>query len=201
MIAFLTGRLVAVGTGFCLLDVHGVGYRIAMTTGSLAALPAEGDQVTVYTHLHVREDELSLFGFESEFEKTTFEHLITVSGVGPKVALSTLSVLSPEALAVAIAGEDVALISSVPGVGKKTAQRIILDLSEKLGGAHDEAALAGSGAGGAGPHGTYAVEAREALLAMGFSPAEVSAALKGAHGDDAQAVLRSALMRLGGGES
>lgn len=198
MIAFMTGRLAGRGAGFCFLDVNGVGYRIAMSTGSLAALPADGDQVTVYTHLYVREDELSLFGFESELEKEAFEHLITVSGVGPKVALSALSALTPETLATAVASEDVALISSVPGIGKKTAQRIILDLTDKLG-VH-EIARSGVSKQGASGAGAAAAEARDALLGMGFSAAEVSAALKGADGKDAQAVLKSALRRLGGGE-
>ena len=145
MIAFLTGTVAAKGASHCLLQVGGVGLRLAMSTGSLAALPAVGDEVTVHTHLHVREDELSLFGFESEAEKESFEPLITVSGVGPKVALATLSALSPDALALAIASEDVATISSVPGIGKKTAQRIILDLKDKLGAGEYAAAGASRG--------------------------------------------------------
>ena len=128
MIAFLTGRVASKAPTFALLDVGGVGYRLLMSTTSLAALPAEGDEVTVHTYLYVREDELTLFGFESGAETEAFERLITVSGVGPKVALATLSSLSPDALAGAIAAGDDGLISSVPGIGKKTAQRIILEL-------------------------------------------------------------------------
>jgi Holliday junction DNA helicase RuvA len=196
MIAFLTGKVSAKGAGYCLLEVGGVGYHLAMSTVSLAALPAVGDQVTIHTHLQVREDELSLFGFASEGEKTAFEQLITVSGVGPKVALATLSVLSPEALATAVASEDVETISSVPGIGKKTAQRIILDLKDKLGAG--EFGLAGAARGPGG--GAAISEATDALLGMGFSSAEVSAALKGADAaGDAQALLRYALLRLGGG--
>lgn len=192
MIAFLTGRIAAKGPGFCLIDVGGVGYRVAMTTGALAALPATGDSATVYTHLHVREDDLSLFGFSDPDEQEAFAHLLTVSGVGPKVALAVLSTLSASALATAIAEEDVTLISSVPGIGKKTAQRIVLDLAGRL--APASAALA-PGSGGAG---AASAEARDALLAMGFSAGEIAVALKGATGD-AQDVLRHALMRLGGG--
>jgi len=194
MIAFLTGRVASRGATHCVIDVHGVGFRLAMTTGSLAALPADGDEVTVHTHLYVREDELSLFGFESEAEKAAFEQLITVTGVGPKVALATLSALSPDALAAAVAAEDVALISSVPGIGKKTAQRIILDLADKLG----SSATGTAGVSSAG--GAAVAEATEALLAMGFSSAEVAAALRGsdARGSDAGALVRSALRRLGG---
>jgi Holliday junction DNA helicase RuvA len=195
VIAFLQGRVVQRTSGHCVLEVHGVGYRLAMTTVSLAALPAEGDEVLVHTYLHVREDELSLFGFENEAEKTAFEQLITVSGVGPKVALATLSTLSSDALAKAIASEDVAVISSVPGIGKKTAQRIILDLADKLGTAEADAVRRGGS-----QTGSAIGEASDALLAMGFSPAEASAALKDVPGDesDAQAVLKLALRRLGG---
>lgn len=196
MIAFLTGRLAHKGAGFCLLDVGGVGYRLNMSTGSLAALPAEGDTVTVHTFLYVREDELTLFGFESDAEKLAFEQLLTVSGVGPKVALATLSALSADALASAVGAGDVALISSVPGIGKKTAQRIILDLADKLGapGVASGGQLAGTGAGAA------LAETTDALLGMGFSAAEAAAALKGYDGGGgAQDVLRYALKRLGGG--
>lgn len=195
MIAFLTGRVARKGAGFCMLDVAGVGYKLNMSTGSLSALPGEGDTVTVHTYLHVREDELSLFGFESDAEKTAFEHLLTVSSVGPKVALATLSSLSANELAAAVAREDVALISSVPGIGKKTAQRIILDLADKLGApVLDDASSLQRGAGAA------MAEASDALLGMGFTAMEATAALKGYGGDDdAQDALRYALKRLGGG--
>lgn len=195
MIAFLTGRVASRGDGFALIDVGGVGYRVTMSTASLAALPREGDDVTVNTYLHVREDEMSLFGFESLAEKALFELLITVSGVGPKLALAVLSSLTPDALAEAIAREDADLISTVPGVGRKTASRIILDLKDRLG-APDVGAAAGSSPGPAS-----ADEARQALLSMGFSAAEVASALKGYDGppDDSQALLRRALRRLGGG--
>lgn len=195
MIAFLTGRVTAKGAGFALLEVGGVGYRLAMSTGSLAALPAEGDEVTVWTHLYVREDELSLFGFESPDEKDAFELLITVSGVGPKVALAALSALTPESLAAAVTAEDDALISSVPGIGKKTAQRIILDLKDKLG---PSGAVSGTRRGiGAG---AALAEATDALLAMGFSSAEVAASLRGSEpADDTGELVRHALKRLGTG--
>ena len=194
MIAYLMGRVAEKASGSCVVDVGGVGFRMAMSTSSLASLPAEGDTVTVHVHLYVREDELSLFGFESVEERALFEQLLTVSGVGPKVALATLSALAPATLTEAIAREDVVLISSVPGIGKKTAQRIILDLKDRLG--LPDLAVAAPGVGA-----DVVAEAREALLGMGFSSAEVAAALKGYAGrpDDAQAVLKHALRRLGGG--
>ena len=196
MIAFLTGRVAGKTPTHALIEVHGVGYQLAMSSSSLAALPPEGDDVTVQTHLYVREDELSLFGFESLAEKRSFELLITVSGVGPKVALAALSTLSPEDLASAVSAEDVAMISSVPGIGAKTAQRIILDLKDKLGiGMERTTATRG------GVAVTASAEAADALLGMGFSAAEAAAALKGYEGaaSDPQALLRYALQRLGSG--
>ena len=149
----------------------------------------------MHTHLHVREDELSLFGFESDAEKSAFEQLITVSGIGPKVALATLSALSPEALASAVATEDVATISGVPGIGKKTAQRMILDLKDKLG-----AEGLGAPSAARSGHGAALAETTDALLAMGFSSAEAAAALKGADSAaSTQALLKHALQRLGSG--
>lgn len=191
MIAHITGRVTAKGATSCVVTVGGVGLRLFMSTSALAHLPAEGDDVTVFTHLHVREDELSLFGFESPDEQDVFEKLITVSGVGPKVALAALSALAPSALVEAIAREDDALIATVPGIGKKTAQRVIIELKDRIG-APDLGARAARGSASA--------EATDALASMGFSSAEVAVALKGYEGpDDAQALLRYGLRRLGGG--
>ena len=196
MIAFLAGRVAGKTPTHALIEVHGVGYQLAMSSSSLATLPPDGDDVTVHTYLYVREDELSLFGFESLAEKKAFELLITVSGVGPKVALAALSTLSPEDLSAAVSAEDVAMISSVPGVGAKTAQRIILDLKDKLGAGLDRAAAPRGGAAA-----TASAEATDALLGMGFSAAEAAAALKGYDGaaGNPQALLKYALQRLGSG--
>jgi Holliday junction DNA helicase RuvA len=191
VIAFLTGRVSGKGGGSALLDVGGVGFRLLMSTRSLASLPAEGDSVTVYTYLHVREDELTLYGFENDDERMLFETLIGVSGVGPKVALAVLSSLRPDALRTAIASDDVGVLSSVPGVGKKTAQRLALELKDKL----DLPDLAA----GRGARPVAIVEARDALLAMGFSAAEAAAALRSTdEGASAEQLLKSALKSLGG---
>jgi Holliday junction DNA helicase RuvA len=193
MIAFLTGRVAGKTVGGALIDVGGVGFRLSMSTRSLASLPADGDEVTVHTYLHVREDEMALFGFESDDERTLFERLISVSGVGPKVALSVLSSLAPDALMRALASEDVALLSSVPGIGKKTAQRLIIELKDRL----DLPDLAASDGG---PERVAAAAARDALLSMGFSPGEAAAALQGAPADaTAEQLLRIGLRALGGG--
>ncbi len=193
MIAFLSGLLVARGASSALVEVDGVGFRLLMSTASLAALPSDGSEVRVLTHLHVREDELTLYGFATEAERDAFEALLGVSGVGPKVALSVLSVLSPDELALAISTRDAAAISSVPGIGSKTAQRIIVDLAGRL-------AATGHTEGGTSspPTGAAATEAREALLAMGFSAAEVSKAVSAARGDTTEELVRAALMKLGG---
>lgn len=193
MIAFLTGRVAGRSAGNAIIEVGGVGFRLFMTTRSLASLPATGDEVTVDTYLHVREGEMTLYGFENDAEREAFEALLGVNGVGPKVALATLSALSPSDLAQAVGSEDVALVSSVPGVGKKTAQRIILDLADRLG------VESGSAAGGSPTAGAGLSEAREALASMGFSAAEAGAALKGAPaGANASDLLKYALQRLGG---
>ena len=192
MIAFLTGRVATRAASHALIEVGGIGYRLIMSTSSLAALPAEGDEVTVHTYLHVREDELTLYGFESEGERELFEALIGVSGVGPKVALAVLSSLRPDALRTAIARDDVTLLSSVPGVGKKTAQRLLIDLKDKIGSPD-----VGAPGGGASTH--AAIEARDALLSMGFTAAEAAAALRDVEqGASAEQMLRAALKALGG---
>lgn len=191
MIDFVTGKLASRTLTHAVVDVGGVGLKLAMTAPALAALPALGDTVTVFAHLHVREDELSLFGFTSAAEKSAFEQLITVSGVGPKVALATLSSLTPEALALAVEAGDLSALSAVPGVGKKTAQRMILDLAGRLVGTD----------GSAGPQSaaTPMGEATDALLGMGFSASEIAVALRDAPATaDAGALVRIALRTLGG---
>ena len=146
----------------------------------------------MHTYLHVREDELTLYGFENEDERLLFEALIGVTGVGPKLALAVLSWLKPDALRTALARDDVTLLSSVPGVGKKTAQRLLIDLKDKVG-----APGLGGQAAGASTH--AAIEARDALLSMGFSPAEAAVALSDvAEGATTEQLLRAALKMLGG---
>jgi Holliday junction DNA helicase RuvA len=136
---------------------------------------------------------MSLYGFESDEARALFEQLITVSGVGPKVALAVLSALSPDSLKRALASDDVALLSSVPGIGKKTAQRLIIELKDKL----DLPDLSPTGGGASAAASTAA---RDALLSMGFSPGEASAALVGAPSDaSAEQLLKIALKSLGGG--
>ena len=194
MIAFLNGILAGKTQDTAFIDVGGIGYAVGMAAGSLAKLPETGERVQVHTHLYVREDAISLFGFLSVEEKNLFLRLNSVSGVGPKVALSALSVFSPQQLVAAITSQDVALVSKIPGVGKKTASRIILELKGSL-----DADVLGAAAGAA-PVGAGSVlqGVADALLSMGFTSAEIEIALKGAPEDaDEPVLLQYALKRLG----
>ncbi|HVL65517.1 MAG TPA: Holliday junction branch migration protein RuvA [Actinomycetota bacterium] len=187
MIAFLDGALAAKGADGCFLEVNGVGYRVACSGTTLASLPEVGARVRLWTHMHVREDAMSLFGFATEAEQALFEALISVSGVGPKVALQMCSAFTPESFRRAVATDDVASLSSVPGVGKKTAQRIVLELKERL-------ALPDLQVVGAAP--AALAQARSALENLGYSPAEIRAALgevDAAAADSVEEVVKSAL--------
>lgn len=197
MIASLTGIVASKSPTHVVIDVSGVGYEVAMPGSSIAELPRAGERVTVLTHLHVREDEMSLFGFSTAADKELFRILITVSGVGPKVALGVLSAMSPSALADAVAREDVTVICEVPGIGKKLAQRIVMELKDKL----DVPEFAGGGAArGARAASPAAVEARDALVGMGFTSAEAAAAVAGApEGASVEETVTFALKRIGAG--
>lgn len=200
MIAFLKGTLVGKTATTAYIEVNGVGFAVGMSQASLSKLPELGGPVQVHTYLQVREDEMSLYGFLSLEEQALFEQLIGVSGIGPKVALAALSAFpSPQALAAAIAAQDVAAVQRIPGVGKKTASRIILELKGSLDHGLDRLFGAdGSPAAPAAASGAELAGAREALLSMGFTPAEVDLSLKGAAEDaDTEALLKYALKRLG----
>src|SRR5687767_2260943 len=187
MIGFLRGKVAGRTTESCFVDVSGVGYRVNCSAGTLAALPADGAPVQLWTHVHVREDVLALYGFLTEGEHKTFEALIGVSSVGPKMALQICSAFSPEALRKALVTDDIAALSSVPGVGKKTAQRILLDLKDKL--ELPDLVVVGS-------QPDAIAQARSALENLGYSAGEVRVALGEVDtGDEAdvQTVIRSAL--------
>jgi holliday junction DNA helicase RuvA len=168
MIGFLSGTVGGRTPDGCFVDVNGVGYRVACSATTLAALPGDGGSCRIWTHVYVREDALALFGFATESEQRMFEALIGVSGVGPKVALQVCSAFTPEAFRRSLATDDVAAISSVPGIGKKTAQRIIVDLKEKL--SIPDLQVVGNGADSLSA-------ARSALENLGYTPGEVRAAL------------------------
>ena len=143
MIYSVMGKLLVVEPGYAVVEAGGVGYKCTSTTNTLASLPPRGSQVTLLTHLYLREDVLELYGFATEEELRCFRMLITVSGVGPKVAVSILSGTTPQRLLLSIAAGDVKALK-VPGVGPKIAQRIILELKDKVG--SDDAAKGLTGA-------------------------------------------------------
>ncbi|GAA4379946.1 Holliday junction branch migration protein RuvA [Actinomadura verrucosospora] len=133
MIAFVSGRVAAAGPDGAVIDVHGVGLSVQCSPATLAGLRV-GEEARVPTSLVVREDSLTLFGFADDDERTVFELLQTASGVGPRLALAMLAVHSPNALRRAVSTEDVTALTKVPGIGKKGAQRIVLELRDRLGG-------------------------------------------------------------------
>ena len=174
MIARLRGRPVAWDAEGLVLDVAGVGYRL-LSTPTAVRKAEKRDEVTLETHLHVRDDALQLYGFADGGERELFEQLLAVSGVGPKVALAIVSGYSPGELRRAIVREDAALFQTIPGIGKKTAQRVVLELKEKLA---PLVAIAN------GPQGDDAhLVARDALVELGYSVGEAEQRLSTVDGD------------------
>ncbi len=199
MISYLKGRIAFKGAGSAVLEVGGIGYELLMPASALEVMGSVGDEAKVLVSMQVREDSVSLYGFAAEDEKMVFEKLKTVSGVGPKVALSALSSLGAQQLMKAIATEDNSALSKIPGIGKKTAQRMIVDLKsmfEPMVASDDDLF---SEPGSPEPPGTARSDAVAALLAMGFAPEETRVSLAGYAGDDdVQEMIRYALKRLGG---
>jgi len=193
MIALLRGEVAERGPGVVTVDVSGVGYRVLVPAG--LAVPLPGKAIVLHTSLQVREDSMTLYGFLEREELRLFELLLTSSGVGPKLALAALSALPPSVLEAAISEGDVAVLTSVSGIGRKVADRIVLELKDRVG----SAVGVPSGSAAAQPDGTvHAV--REALAGFGFTPVEVREALAQLEADpeeDSGALLRRALRVLG----
>ena len=195
MISFLRGSLVSRGFTSAYVDVSGVGFEVNMPQASLSMLPEPGTEVIIHTYLHVSESGFALYGFLSPDEEGLFKNLISVSGIGPKIALAALSTFDAKDLAAAIATQDVSKVSKIPGVGKKSAQRIILELKDKL---VDEVPVSGGSKSTKGADSDVFVLVRSALLSMGFTDAECSTALNDAPDDmDESELLQYALKRLG----
>lgn len=133
MIASLHGTLESLGSDWAVINVHGIGFQVYMPTSTLSTLGAIGKEVQLYTHFHLREDSATLYGFASTEELELFQTLIGVSGLGPKLALAMLSAMSVEQVSMAIATGSVALLTVIPGIGKKMAERLILELKDKIG--------------------------------------------------------------------
>lgn len=211
MIVQLTGTLLEVTPSRAVLDVGGVGYELGVSSTTAAALPPVGEAgVTVLVRLIVREDAMELYGFSSREERALFDQLRAISGVGPRLALSVLSTFSPSSLAQVVIAQDTARMAQVPGVGRKKASRLIVELSDVFSKNAELRGLVGLSSPeegalplvGDAPGSSVEAEATEALLSMGFTSQEASLALEGA--DEAGAVtieqvLAYALRRLGSG--
>ena len=177
MIGSLKGNIAYLGTDSCIIETAGgVGYRVFMPAAHLAQL-ALGNAVRVHVHTAVREDAIMLYGFLSQEYYDLFELLLNVSGVGPKLALGVLSAVKPEAFYLAVQTRDIKVLTKLPGIGKKTAERMLLELKDKVGGAMSEAGAELSEAVSAGSSGAVA-EAMEALTSLGYSNAEIVPVLK-----------------------
>ena len=166
MIGRVRGTLLERGFDAVLIDVQGLGYVVTVTPRTLSDLPGVGEEVVLHTHLHVREDQLALYGFDTAIDRELFGTLIGVSGVGPKVAMAILATLTYEQLRMAVSSDDVATLTEVPGIGKRSAQKLIIELKPKLDVIEGEAA----------PSGPLA-EVREALTGLGYGPDEIRGTL------------------------
>lgn len=195
MIAAVRGEVLVRRPDHIVVDAAGVGYRLAVSTETLRAVPATGTQVTLHAHLISRDDSLALYGFATEEERDLFISLISVSGVGPKVALAALSAGASRELVRAIAAGDAKRFQAVPGIGKRTAERIIVELRERISeGLEEEVPADGGSTGSSGVRG----EAREGLLGLGYTPAEAERLLDGATGENAEDLIGSALRSAAG---
>lgn len=188
MIGRLRGVLVAKQPGTVILDVGGVGYEVAVAPSALAALPGIGEEAVVHTHLYVREDQLALYGFAGEDGRELFRLLLGVSGIGPKVALGILGTLAPDELRQAVAADDIDALVAVPGIGKRSAQKLMLELRPKL----EVIDLPGSTAG------TSSADVREALENLGYQPTEIRDVMRELPPDlSVEDLLRLSLRELG----
>jgi len=167
MIATLKGTLEYRGTDSVIINVSGIGFQVHVPGSTLSQLGAINDKVSLYSHLHLREDNVSLYGFASEEELALFRNLISVSGIGPKAALALLSALNPEQLVIAITSGNIDIISQVPGIGRKMANRIVIELKSKLEKEWKEAAL---------PLAAESADVVAALTSLGYSLREATQA-------------------------
>ncbi len=164
MIAHLRGRLLSKTPNQAIVDCNGVGYDVIISVTTFSELPSEGAEASLFIHTHVREDQIALFGFHDTQEKRLFEKLLTISGIGPKLAIMVLSGISSDRLVAAIRGGDHATLTKVPGIGKKTAERVVLELKDKL----DDLAIPTFDTATGQHRGPVAEDALSALVNLGY---------------------------------
>lgn len=197
MYAHLDGIIADMSIDTMVIDCGGVGYLLTVTADTLNSAPGLGERMKVYTYLSVREDAMELFGFRTKEEKRMFERLRSVSGIGPKSAMGILSALGVQGLSIALAAGDAAAIAQAPGVGKKTAQRLILELRDKV----TEEDLTASAPKGSVPRGHKGAEAEaiEALMALGYASQEAAQAVSNVLGqaENVSELTRLALRGMG----
>ena len=193
MIAAVRGEVMVRRPGHVVIDAGGVGYRLAVSSETLKAVPATGRQAFLHAELISREDSLSLYGFASEEERDLFRELISVSGIGPKVAIAALSGGAARDLLRAIATGDAKRFQAVPGIGKRTAERIIVELREKVAGALEEEEVALTAAGVADARAL----ARDGLVNLGYAPLEAERLLDGIEAEGPEALVAAALRKAG----
>lgn len=196
MIAAVRGEVMVRRPDHVVVDAGGVGYRLAVSAETLRAVPATGRDVFLHAELIARDDSLSLYGFASEEERDLFGQLISVSGVGPKVAISALSGGPARELLRAIAAGDAKRFQAVPGIGKRTAERIIVELRDRVAGALEEEVAAAVVAGG-----DARALARDGLVNLGYAPLEAEQLLDGIESADPEELLATALRRAGTGKA
>jgi holliday junction DNA helicase RuvA len=196
VIASVRGEVLERRPDHVVIDAAGVGYRLTVSTETLRSVPAVGKQAALHAHLVARDDSMQLYGFASEEERDLFLNLVSVSGVGPKVGIAILSGGSPRELRRAIALGDHKRFQAVPGVGKRTAERVIVELRERIA---DELEVAGPATSGAGddPH----LLAREGLVNLGYSLDEAERLLEGVEGETAEDLIGAALRHAGAAEA
>lgn len=190
MIAAVRGEVLVRRADHVVIDAGGVGYKLAVSQETLKAVPATGSEAFLHAELISRDDSLSLFGFASEEERNLFNQLISVSGVGPRVAISALSGGPVHELLRAIASGDAKRFQAVPGIGKRTSERIIIELREKVTGALEEGALVAGEEGG----GVRAL-ARDGLVNLGYAQLEAEQLLDGIESSDAEELIAAALRK------
>ncbi|HET9152789.1 MAG TPA: Holliday junction branch migration protein RuvA [Solirubrobacterales bacterium] len=193
MIAAVRGEVMVRRPDHVVVDAGGVGYRLTVSSETLKGVPAAGSDAFLHAELIARDDSLSLYGFSSEEERDLFRLLITVSGVGPKVAIATLSGGGTRDLLRAIAAGDAKRFQAVPGIGKRTAERIIVELREKVAGALEEEEIAAV----AGEEGGARALARDGLVNLGYAPLEAEQLLEGVEGSEPEELVAAALRKSG----
>jgi holliday junction DNA helicase RuvA len=192
VIASVRGEVLVRRPDHVVIESGGVGYRLAVSAETLKAVPARGRQTTLHAHLVARDDSLQLYGFASEEERDLFLHLTSVSGIGPKVAIAVLSGGAPRDLLRAIAAGDAKRFQAVPGVGKRTSERLIVELREKIA---DELTESVPAAGGRHEDGDPRLLARDGLVGLGYTTQEAEKLLEGASGETPEELIASALRR------